>query len=182
MASIAASPVYPSGLKKRSRLGDSFDLSRKKRPKRWVGESSGSDDALDDVDVAKYSQRHVDYFEQRKAAELARVRSEYDQLLVKKDAQVQQLHHEVHETHARVTHQERELVRLQGENKLLKRAVAIQKQQKDDVERENHALKHLAAQAADHMKRLEQANYTLRVHLQASTSAAIGQYSPPDVF
>ncbi|EEY58127.1 uncharacterized protein PITG_00742 [Phytophthora infestans T30-4] len=76
----------------------------------------------------------------------------------------------------RVAAQASDAARLQGENKLLKRAVAIQNQQKEEVQNENNALKQLATQAAEHMKRLEQANYTLRVHLQTSTNAGLGHH------
>jgi len=51
------------------------------------------------------------------------------------------------------------------------------------VQNENHALKQLATQTAEHMKRLEQANYTLRVHLQTSNNAGLGHpQQPPDVY
>ncbi|KAE9025881.1 hypothetical protein PR003_g9118 [Phytophthora rubi] len=183
MASIAASPaVYPEGLKKRSRLGESFELSRKKRQRR-VGEAGGQDDGPDEADVAKYSQRHVEYFEQVKQAEIARIRAEYEQFILKKEAEFQRLGQELQHTQERVAQQASDVARLQGENKLLKRAVGIQNQQKEEVQHENNALKQLATQAAEHMRRLEQANYTLRVHLQTSTSAGNGhQQQPPDVY
>ncbi|KAG6576374.1 uncharacterized protein IUM83_09024 [Phytophthora cinnamomi] len=183
MASIAASPVYPEGLKKRSRLGESFELSRKKRQRRVGEPGGGADDGADEADVAKYSQRHVEYFEQVKQAEMARIRAEYEQLLLRKEADFQRLGQELQLAQQRAAQQAGDVARLQGENKLLKRAVAIQNQQKEDVARENDALKLLATQAAEHMKRLEQANYTLRVHLQTSTSAGLGhQQQPPDVY
>ncbi|ETK92862.1 hypothetical protein F441_03969 [Phytophthora nicotianae CJ01A1] len=182
LLSLAMSTVYPEGLKKRSRLADSFDLSRK-RQRRGVGETSGQDEATDDADVAKYSQRHVEYFEQVKQAEIARIRAEYEQFIMKKEADFQRLGQELQQTQERVAVQANDVARLQSENKLLKRAVAIQNQQKEEVQNENSALKQLATQAAEHMKRLEQANYTLRVHLQTSTSSGIGhQQQPPDVY
>ncbi|KAL4165289.1 hypothetical protein KRP22_004018 [Phytophthora ramorum] len=180
MASIAASPVYPNGLKKRSRLTEPYDLSRKKRQRQA---SNGQDEAVDETDVAKYSQRHVEYFEQVKQAEIARIRAEYEQFIMKKDAEFQRLGQQLQHTQERVAAQASDVARLHGENKLLKRAVAIQNQQKEEVQHENSALKQLATQAAEHMKRLEQANYTLRVHLQTSTSAGNGHhYQPPDVY
>ncbi|KAK1944764.1 hypothetical protein P3T76_003297 [Phytophthora citrophthora] len=102
---------------------------------------------------------------------------------MKKDVEFQRLGQEFQHTQERVNQQNSDMVRLQGENKLLKRAVAIQNQQKEEVQQENNALKQLATQAADHIKKLEQANYTLRVHLQTSTSAGMGhQQQPPDVY
>uniref|UniRef100_M4BUE9 Uncharacterized protein n=1 Tax=Hyaloperonospora arabidopsidis (strain Emoy2) TaxID=559515 RepID=M4BUE9_HYAAE len=173
-------PVFPPNLK-RSRLGDSLDLSRKKRQRRG-SDAIGQNDAIDEMDVAKYSQRHVEYFEQVKQAELARVRAEYEHLRMTKDADFQRLGQELQQTQERAALQAQDVARIQAENKLLKRAVAIQNQQKDEVQQENHVLKQLATQAAEHMRRLEQANYTLRVHLQTSTSAVIGHRQPPDVY
>ncbi|RMX67463.1 hypothetical protein DD238_001294 [Peronospora effusa] len=168
MASIAASPVCPNGLKKRSRLNESLDLIRNKR-QRCVVDTNIQHDNNDDADVAKYSQRHVEYFEHMKQAEIARIKTECDQLMMKKELDFQRLAHELQSTQNQVTCQTNEMVRLEGENRLLKRAVAIQNQQKEEVLQENKTLKQLATQAAEHMKRLEQANYTLRVHLQANT-------------
>ncbi|CEG49399.1 uncharacterized protein PHALS_07163 [Plasmopara halstedii] len=179
MASIAASPVYPESLKKRSRHVESFDLSRK-RQRRGVNDGNSQDE---DADVAKYSQRHVEYFEQMKLAEMNRIKTEYDQFLMKKDVEIQRLGQELHYTQERIALQDNDMARLQSENRLLKRAVAIQNQQKEEVQNENQALKQLATQAAEHIKRLEQANYTLRVHLQTSTSTTIGHHQqPPDVY
>ncbi|TDH68121.1 hypothetical protein CCR75_005424 [Bremia lactucae] len=181
MASIAASPVYPEGLKKRSRHADSFDLLRK-RQRRGVGESPQDEIAVD-ADTAKYSQRHVEYFEQAKQSEIARIKAEYEQFIMKRDAEFQRLGQELEHSQERVAYQANDIVRLQSENKVLKRAVAIQNQQKEEVLSENNALKELATQAAEHMRRLEQANFTLRVHLQTSTNAGFGhQYQPPDVY
>ncbi|RLN26379.1 hypothetical protein BBJ28_00002342 [Nothophytophthora sp. Chile5] len=192
MASIAASPVYPTdGLKKRSRLSDSYDLSRKKRCRDGAGEDATA--AGGDADVAKFTQRHVDYFEQVKQAEIARIsltvicvwvrRAEYEQFIMKKDAEFQRGRQELMQTHERLHHQSKDVERLQGENKLLKRAIAIQSQQKDEVQQENAALRNLTTQAAEHIKRLEQANYTLRVHLQTSTNSGHGhRQQPPDVY
>jgi predicted RNase H-like nuclease (RuvC/YqgF family) len=171
--------VYPDGLKKRSRLTEPFELSRKKRQRRV----DGQDEADDDADVVKYSQRHVEYFEQVKQAEIARIRAEYEQFIMKKDVEFQRLGQELGHTQERMAQQANEVNRLQGENRLLKRAVAIQNQQKEEVQNENHALKQLATQTAEHMKRLEQANYTLRVHLQTSNNAGLGHpQQPPDVY
>ncbi|CAI5744485.1 unnamed protein product [Peronospora destructor] len=181
MASIAASPVCPNGLKKRSRLNESLDLIRNKR-QRCVVDTNNHNDSIDDADVAKYSQRHVEYFEHLKQAEIARLKTEADQLMMKKEVDFQRLGQEFQSIQNQVNHQTNEMARLQGENRLLKHAVAIQNQQKEEVVQENKALKHLATQAAEHMKRLEQANYTLRVHLQASTNATVGYHQPPDVY
>lgn len=187
MASIAASPVYPDGLKKRSRLlsaAETFDVARKKRFRGGDAPGGGEDGAAQAAaaDAPKYSQRHVDYFEQVKQAEVARIRTEYEQYIMKREAELQRCRQELGAAHERLQQQDREVERLQGENRLLKRAITIQNQQKEEAQHESAVLKGLAAQAAEHIKRLEQANYTLRVHLQTSTSASVSQQQPPDVF
>ncbi|TMW64308.1 hypothetical protein Poli38472_012930 [Pythium oligandrum] len=195
MASIAASPGFPDGLKKRSRLmtSETYELSRLKR---YRGASAGeygaatasNENAMNDEDahkdVPKYTQRHVDYFEQVKQAEIARIRAEYEQYIMKKDVEFQQCRQELGRLQEHAQHQDKELHRLHEENKLLKRAVNIQNQQKGEIQQENTVLKSLATQAAEHIKRLEQTNYALRVHLQTSTSSgrSSDHSHPPDVY
>ena len=173
--------VCSNGLKKRSRLNEAFDFSRTKR-QRCVDDTNNHQDTIDDADVAKYSQRHIEYFEHVKQCEIARIKTDYEQFIMNKDVECQRLGQELQSTQERVIYQANEVSRVQGENKVLKRAVAIQNQQKEKVQEENKALKQLVTQAAEHIKRLEQANYTLRVHLQTSTSATIDHYQPPDVY
>lgn len=186
MASLAASPAFPEALKKRSRLlsgGDAYELPRMKRCRGDL--TASSTDELHDAtkDVPKYTQRHVDYFEQVKQAEIARIRAEYEQYIMKKETETQQLRHELMRLQEVASTQDRDGQRLVNENKLLKRAITIQSQQKEECQQENVMLKSLAAQAADHIKKLEQTNYALRVHLQTSTSAGRGHTAAnPDVY
>lgn len=185
MASIAASPGFPEGPKKRSRVlssGEAYELPRMKRCRGDFAPSTGANDAMGDDD-AKYTQRHVDYFEQVKQAEIARIRAEYEQFIMKKEVEFQQFRQEAARMQEHLQSQDRDLQRLQSENKLLKRAITIQNQQKEECLQENAMLKTLATQAADHIKKLEQSNYALRVHLQTSTSS-MGDHSAsnPDVY
>ncbi|DBA01125.1 TPA: hypothetical protein N0F65_001753 [Lagenidium giganteum] len=181
MTSIAASPAYTESLKKRGRLigSDAFELGRKKRCR--VVELGN--EAAEEEDVPKYTQRHVDYFEQVKQADIARIRTEYEQYIMKKDVEFQNMRQEMQQLVQRLHAQEKDSERLQGENKILKRAVAIQNQRKEECLQENAVLKQLTSQAAEHIKRLEQSNYALRVHLQTSNTVTRGDCSqPPDVF
>uniref|UniRef100_K3XAW0 Uncharacterized protein n=1 Tax=Globisporangium ultimum (strain ATCC 200006 / CBS 805.95 / DAOM BR144) TaxID=431595 RepID=K3XAW0_GLOUD len=185
MTSIAASPAY-SELKKRSRhaASEGFELSRSKRYRGGVESASVGDESTADAakDVPKYTQRHVEYFEQAKQAEIARIRAEYEQFILKKEVEFQQCRHELAQVHASTQSRDKEIERLQSENKLLKRAITIQNQQKEECQQENAVLRNLATQAAEHIKRLEQSNYALSVHLQTSTSTSSEHFQPPDVF
>lgn len=74
--SLSPPPTALSELKKRSRHGtsDSFELARSKRYRglEAAAEETAAADAA--KDVPKYTQRHVEFFEQAKLAEIARVR------------------------------------------------------------------------------------------------------------
>jgi hypothetical protein len=102
---------------------------------------------------------------------------------MKKEVEYQQFRQEAARMQEHIQAQDRDVQRLQSENKLLKRAITIQNQQKEECLQENAVLKTLATQAADHIKKLEQNNYALRVHLQTSTSSSgMGSSPNPDVY
>lgn len=104
---VCYDPINPAsfsdGLKKRGRgmiSADSYDLARKKRFRGL--DASGNNNTEDGAnagvpaaDVPKYTQRQVDYFEQVKLAETARIKAEYEQYIMKKDVEFQQLRQEV---------------------------------------------------------------------------------------
>ena len=58
------------------------------------------------------------------------------------------------------------MTKIESENKLLKRAITIQNQQKEQLTEENRQVKQMAEQVLERLKRAEQTNYALRVHLQ----------------
>ncbi|OQR89490.1 hypothetical protein THRCLA_22681 [Thraustotheca clavata] len=134
-------------------------------------------------DMPKYSQRQFEFLEQTKQADMARLRAEFDNFVMRKEKEMHEMRIEYERMRGVCTEQARELEKIQGENKILRRAVAIQNQQKEETSQENAVLKQLAHQAADHIKRLEQTNYALRVHLQTSTGL-IGSSDTfsPDVY
>jgi DNA repair exonuclease SbcCD ATPase subunit len=185
MTSIAASPAF-SELKKRSRhaAADSFELSRSKRYRGLEAAPSAEETAAAEAakDVPKYTQRHVEFFEQAKQAEIARIRAEYEQFIMKKEVEFQSCRRELQQLHEATHAKDKDAERLNSENKLLKRAITIQNQQKEECQQENAVLRNLATQAAEHIKRLEQSNYALSVHLQTSTSTSSEHFQPPDVF
>lgn len=102
---------------------------------------------------------------------------------MKKELELQICRRELQHALGAVHAKDRDVERLAGENRLLKRAITIQSQQKDECQQENAVLRTLATQAAEHIKRLEQSNYALSVHLHTSTNtAASSPFQPPDVF
>ncbi|EQC39386.1 hypothetical protein SDRG_03588 [Saprolegnia diclina VS20] len=122
-------------------------------------------------DLPKYSQRQFEFLDQAKQAEMSRLRSEFEHIMMSKENELNDLRMERERLRHVCTEQAKEAEKIQAENKLLRRAVTIQNQQKEDATQENNVLKQIATQAAEHIKRLEQTNYALRVHLQASTGS-----------
>ncbi|KAF0693889.1 Aste57867_15183 [Aphanomyces stellatus] len=130
-------------------------------------------------DLPKYSQRQFEYLDQAKQADMNRLRTECEQILMRKEKDMHEMRVEFERLREMCMVQAKELEKVQGENKILRRAVTIQNQQKEEASQENMVLKQLATQAADHIKRLEQTNYALRVHLHTSTGtpSASGHFS-----
>ncbi|CAM9510550.1 unnamed protein product [Ascophyllum nodosum] len=81
---------------------------------------------------------------------------------------------------------QKEVERLSGENRILRRAVGIQNTKGKEVEGQLHSLQQATAQAAEYVKRLEQTNYALSVRVQAMGNPGpndfMGGQRPPDVF
>jgi len=71
------------------------------------------------------------------------------------------------------------------ENKILKRAVAIQQERGNQMNAELEGARQFKLQAEDRIRRLEQMNLTLQYQLQATSSSGndyIGFNRPPDVY
>eukprot|EP00571_Detonula_confervacea_P011291 CAMPEP_0172298874 /NCGR_PEP_ID=MMETSP1058-20130122/1325_1 /TAXON_ID=83371 /ORGANISM="Detonula confervacea, Strain CCMP 353" /LENGTH=220 /DNA_ID=CAMNT_0013008169 /DNA_START=53 /DNA_END=715 /DNA_ORIENTATION=- len=103
---------------------------------------------------------------EQQATEIQRLKSEKDSVIVSASQLVSQ--------HAKVEH----------ENKILKRAVAIQQDRQQQMTAEVEGARQFKVQAEDRVRRLEQMNLTLQYQLQANSAPGndfMGM-RPPDVF
>ena len=100
---------------------------------------------------------------------------------MKKNQEIEMLSRDLYHRKQSETSYKQEMEKLNAENRLLKRAITIQNQKKEEAVHEASALKNLLQQAVDHIKRTEQANYALRVHLQTNENVSADS-RPPDVF
>ncbi|OQR89578.1 hypothetical protein ACHHYP_06196 [Achlya hypogyna] len=169
MTSVAP-PREPTSLKRTRMIESPFvdmdvDSSRLMKRRCFQQEPAHEDD------LPKYSQRQFEYLDQAKQAEVSRLRAEFEHIMMRKEKELQDMRVEHDRLRQICTDQAKEAEKVQAENKILRRAVAIQNQQKEEATTENGMLKQLAHQAAEHIKRLEQTNYALRVHLQTSTGS-----------
>ena len=108
--------------------------------------------------------RHIDH----QSSEINRLTSEKDQAVAERDA--------LRTEHDRAT----------SENRILKKAVAIQQERGNQANSELEGARQFKAQAEERIRRLEQMNLTLQYQLQAQSSSGndfIGfNPRPPDVY
>ena len=109
--------------------------------------------------------RHIDH----QSSEISRLTSEKDQAAAERDA--------LRTEHDRVT----------SENKILKKAVAIQQERQNQAAAEMDAARRYKAEADERIRRLEQMNLALQYRLQAQEPCAGNDFMgfsprPPDVY
>lgn len=134
----------------------------------------------ENVDIPMYSTRQMQQFEGMKNAEMERLREEAQRYVAGKDEELRAKTEEAQLLLAAATAQKGEIDRLQHENGILKQGVRIQSAAVERVrgegeERhasEREAFGRAALQAAEHIRRLEQANYALRVQLEQMAPSA----------
>lgn len=138
----------------------------------------------DENDIPRYTQRQIQFIEHQKSVELQKLRQDFQAFIQKKEAENHALAAEKGKFCERMVAQQKEIDRVLAENNILKKAVAIQQKKVEGSTAENTALKHGLHQAAEHIKRLEQSNYALQVHLQQQQpNIGFGNTGPPpDVF
>lgn len=135
-------------------------------------------------DVPVYSQRQLEFLEQRKDAETHKLRHEFEEHVAKKDAEqlrASQEHGKLLELFAALR---AEFDKASSENAVLKRAVSIQHKKQTSADAQLHAFVEAGTRAAAYVKQLEQTNYALRAHLSQMSGSAPGNAfdgRPPDV-
>jgi len=130
--------------------------------------------------VLDENNEHIDY-----AQEFNNLRSQFTAELAERESQTNNLHSENVSLKQQLQQFQNELMKLQEENKILKKAVHLQNSKSKELEKSFNCQQQSLSQAAEHIKRLEQTNYALRVHLEAnSTPQSFSSFEqrPPDVF
>ena len=168
-----ASPSFTVGSSslKRTRLDllqDSAAASGASSASVWNSSNSGSGttsqqqqqkEGVDDL------RRHLDH----QSSEINRLTSEKNQAVAERDA--------LRTEHDRVT----------SENKILKKAVAIQQERQNQAAAEMDAARRYKSEAGERIRRLEQMNLALQYRLQAQEPCAGNDFMgfsprPPDVY
>ena len=72
--------------------------------------------------------------------------------------------------------------RLERENLVLKRAVAVQARRLEATDGEKAALERTVSAQAERLRRAERTNYALSVHLHRASPGGIPDHRPPDVY
>uniref|UniRef100_A0A7S2HUR9 Uncharacterized protein n=1 Tax=Octactis speculum TaxID=3111310 RepID=A0A7S2HUR9_9STRA len=149
------------------------DLSRVKRSRVQQNQDENSD-------MPVYSLRQMQFMEQRKDSEMNRLRHEMEQHCMQKLEEAKRKCDELENIRLHSSQQEQELGKIREENRILKQAVRLQhnnaEKTRTEIEAkarsEIQAIVNVGVQAAEHIRQLEQANYTLRAHLDQMNSFA----------
>jgi hypothetical protein len=115
----------------------------------------------------------------------ANLRAEFEASINQKDLAILSLHSSAQQMERALSETQRERSVVDGENKILKRAVAIQDSRQKELAGQNQQLQHVLAQAAEHISNLERSNRELRLSMenkgQYQTNSNYN-YRPPDVY
>lgn len=120
---------------------------------------------------------HDDTTSQQKLQEL-------QQMVEQQATEIQRLKSEKDNAEESATQLSAQHAKVEHENKILKRAVAIQQERGNQMNAELEGARQFKAQAEDRIRRLEQMNLTLQYQLQANSSSGndFMGFRPPDVY
>lgn len=164
--------------------GDSFALQTKENwsPSPVVPASSRPPHAHDAAGLLSTKRSRTPQQDDACAQKLR----ELQQMVEQQAAEIQRLKCEKESTHVSVSQISSQHAKVEHENKILKRAVAIQQERQNQMTGELEAARLFKAGAEDRIRRLEQMNLTLQFRMQA-TSASGDDFMgisrrPPDVY
>lgn len=111
---------------------------------------------------------------------------ELQQMVEQQAAEIQRLKSEKDSVETTASQLSSQHTKVGNENKILKRAVAIQQERQQQMTAELHGARQFKVEAEDRIRRLEQMNLTLQYQLQAKSAPGndfmgFGQ-RPPDVY
>jgi predicted nucleic acid-binding Zn-ribbon protein len=119
-------------------------------------------------------------------AALATLRSEFQSVVENKDAEMKALRERNFQLESELNRTEGSRKANEDENKLLKRAVAIQDSRQRELISQNQQLQQVLAQAAEHIANIERVNRQLRSQLELINSPFTSfddhNNRPPDVY
>eukprot|EP00615_Pteridomonas_danica_P007318 CAMPEP_0114353932 /NCGR_PEP_ID=MMETSP0101-20121206/19036_1 /TAXON_ID=38822 ORGANISM="Pteridomonas danica, Strain PT" /NCGR_SAMPLE_ID=MMETSP0101 /ASSEMBLY_ACC=CAM_ASM_000211 /LENGTH=210 /DNA_ID=CAMNT_0001495019 /DNA_START=82 /DNA_END=711 /DNA_ORIENTATION=- len=146
-------------------IEDNEDIFRQKRCRQPDGGS---------FNVPRYTQQQMDEYEQSKNQEVERMREEMQEYINQKDQEVAAANDEVVMLRSQIEQGKGELSRLTQENTVLKHGIRIQQGQVENAQaeceakyaQERESFIKISTDAAEHIRRIEAANYSLRVQLE----------------
>jgi chromosome segregation ATPase len=141
----------------------------------------------ENFDVPRYTARQMGELEQTKNQEIESLKAQMQQYMTEKEQELAQKQEETSQLHNQIEQGKAELERLNQENSVLKHGIRIQQGQVINAQaeceakyfQERESLVKMGVEAAEHIRRLEAANYSLRVQLEQMAPSSSEMPSTP---
>lgn len=137
------------------------------------------------TDIPRYSQRDMQKFQHEHNCTIASIRSDFEKAIHEKTREMDDIRNKFNVAMEGFCSCQQQNVRLEEENKILKRAVAIQENRQKEQNNTNQQLRDALYQALEHIAGLERTNNNLKEMFRRSSSLGTDYISPrppPDVF
>lgn len=136
------------------------------------------------MDIPRYSQRDMLKFQHEHESTISSMRSELDRVVHIKAQEVDDVRNKFNSAMECLCNCQQHNAKLDEENKILKRAVAIQENRQKEQTTVNQQLRDALYQALEHISGLERTNNSLKEMFRRSSNGPdfISPRPPPDVF
>lgn len=152
-------------------------------PEKRARKSLGVDES--ETEIPKFSHNDMMKLQQEFELQLSSMRSEMQCSLNEKDGEIENNRYNLSMAMETGNEIQRQNVKLDDENKLLKRAVAIQEARYRELSQQHHQLKENVGQAVEYIAQQERIISALKEQLRSQIApeyATGNNFLPPDVF
>jgi len=176
--------IHPSPCKRKRHISEFEALPVESSFKKSRRHSSMMvENDIPDPSLSFCSKGQFEMYDKQKEMEVERLRSDFTSALAQKDRDFQQINQANSLLHQEITALKSTMEKMGNENRILKKAVNIQNNKGKELELELMNAKKFCVEREEYIKRLEQINYALKVHLGQGSmiESALNHNQPPDV-
>mmetsp|Transcript_2452 Transcript_2452/g.2577 ORF Transcript_2452/g.2577 Transcript_2452/m.2577 type:complete len:201 (-) Transcript_2452:253-855(-) len=160
----------------------SFDRGQ---PEKRARRSFGNNPEDADIDTAIYSQRDMIRFQQEFDANVSNMRAEFRKTLQETNIDSENTRNNLVVAMRSIDEGRQQIEKVEEENRLFKRAIAIQEGRYREVAQQSQQLREALTQAVEHIGQIEKINSNLKEQLRRGNGPEFISHShflPPDVY